>query len=261
MLIKVCAVQSRLGDRLSTEERLFIFKQRPDFVCLPEYCLIGPEAVDFIRPALDVKENLALLKDLSGSLNTCLIGGSVVEADNDLFYNSSYVFDRGDIIGRYRKLNPVSGEIAKGILPGDRIFVKEIDDIKIGILICADALNPVLFGLLGEYGVDIIFIPTTSPYRPGESRVEKHKRDNDIYLSGAQEAGAFIVKCCGAGQLFGKPLQGRSLIAAPWGIVQRVDISSEMDPCILTGVFDITELREFRDKKKHSTIDITDSNL
>ncbi len=261
MLIKVCAVQSHLGEKLTVEEKLYIFKQRPDFVCLPEYSLIGPGAADFIRPALDVKENLEYLRNLSESLNTCLIGGSVVEAEHDIFYNSSYLLDRGKIIGKYRKLNPVSGEMAKGILPGDKIFVIEIDDIKIGVLICADALNPALFEVLGRDEVDIIFIPTTSAYRPGESLSEKHRRDNEIYLRGAREADAFVIKCCAVGKLFGKSLQGRSLMAAPWGILQRVDIYSEMDPCILTAVLDIAELREFRKKKKDLSVEIFDSDI
>ncbi len=249
MLVKVAAVQSRLGSRLSLEERLYLFKQTPDFVCLPEYCLINESTPDFLRAALQVKDNLEYLRNLSDALNTSLIGGSVVEAEGDSLYNSSYLFDRGEILGRYRKLNPVSGEVARGILPGDKVFIETVDDVRIGLLICADALNINLFDILGKSEVDIIFLPTTSPYRPGESRSEKHKRDNDIYLKGAQAASAFVVKTCGVGSLFHKPLQGRSLIAAPWGILQRVDTYGEMDPCILSAILDISELREFRKKK------------
>jgi len=61
---------------------------------------------------------------------------------------------------------------------------------------------------------------------------------------------AYVVKTCGVGNLFGKPRQGRSLIAAPWGILKRVDYYSEMSPCILTEILDIAELRDFRAKKK-----------
>ena len=33
MLIKIAAVQAELGQPLSLEEKIYIFKQRPDFVC------------------------------------------------------------------------------------------------------------------------------------------------------------------------------------------------------------------------------------
>lgn len=259
MLIKVAAVQCRVGKRLTLEEKLHIFKRRPDFICLPEYSLIDSSVPDFLRAALTVRENLQYLKNLSNDFAACLIGGSVVEAEGDSLYNSSYLFDCGMEIGRYRKLNPVSGEVNKGILPGDKLFVIDVDDVRIAVLICADALNIGLFEVLGTKDVDIIFIPTTSPYRPGESKSEKRKRDEDIYLAGAQRADAYLVKTCAVGTLFGKPLQGRSLIAAPWGILERVNYYSEANECLLTAILDIEELREFRRKKKYQRFRLANS--
>ena len=252
MLVKVAAVQTYLGRKLTIEEKLFIFRQRPDFICLPEYCLIDPTALDFSRAALSSFDHMKYLRSLSDELSTFLVGGSIVEGEGDSLYNSTYLYNRGIFFGKYRKLNPVSGEVSKGILPGDRLFIDAFDGIRFAVLICADALNPHLFELLGEQDIDIVFIPTTSQYRPGESANEKHKRDRDIYWHGAEISGAFVVKTCGAGSLFGKPLQGRSLIAAPWGILERVDVFSEAAPAILTAILDIEELREFRAKKKKS---------
>ncbi len=253
MLVRVIAVQSPLGERLSLEGKLHIFRRRPDFVCLPEYCLIPKALPDFSRAALDIRENLKYLEYLSMEMDTCLIGGSVVEADRDALYNSTYVFQRGAVVGRYRKLNPVSGEIGKGILPGDKIFTATVDGVKIGIMICADALNAGLFEVMAQKEVDIIFIPTTSPHRPAESKTEKHKRDNDIYVNGAESAGAFVVKTCGIGNLFGRPLQGRTLIAAPWGILGRVQVHQESEPTMLSLVLDIDEIRDFRKKRRLQT--------
>jgi predicted amidohydrolase len=250
MLITVAAAQTRIGSRLSLEEKLHLFKQRPDFICLPEYCLIDNSALDFGRAAMASRDNLQYLRSLSHELSCALIAGSIVEAEGDSLYNASYLFRDGKLLGRYRKLNPVSGEMEKGILPGDRLFICVVDEVRIAVLICADALNPNLFEYMGRKEVDIIFIPTTSPYRPGESKSEKFKRDNDIYLRGAEASMAFIVKTCGVGSIFGKPLQGRSLIAAPWGLLKRVDYYSEATPCVLTSVLDIDELRDFRRKNR-----------
>lgn len=251
MLVRVTAVQGLLGQQLTLEQKLHIFKLKSDFICLPEYCLINETDTDFSRAALEIKDNLEYLKNLSIDFSTSLIAGSVVEADSESLFNTSYIYNRGAIVGRYRKLSPVDGELDRGILPGDQIFATPIDDIKIAVLICSDALNTELFRLLAEKEVDIIFIPTTSPYRPAESKSEKFKRDNDIFLTAAQKSSAFIVKTCGVGTLFQKPLQGRSLIVSPWGFLRRVPIYAENEPAILTATLDIDELREFRSKQKN----------
>lgn len=250
MLVKVMSLQTQLGRKLSLDEKLLIFKQKADFICLPEYFLVSEDDLDFARSALQIKENLDHLVRLSEDFSTCLIGGSVIEAEVDSLFNCSYLIQSGKILGRYRKLNPVTGEIVKGVLPGDKIFTYEVDGIRIAILICADALNLELFRVLAIENVDIIFIPTISPYRPGEMRIEKYKRDNDIFVQGALLASSFIVKTGGVGTLFDKRLQGRSLIAAPWGILKRVEPYSENSRCILTEVLDIDEIRDFRLKKR-----------
>jgi len=250
MLVKVLQIQSQLGKKLSLEERLMIFKQKPDFICFPEYALVGENDPDFARSALSARENLNYFSGLSESLSACIIGGSVVEAESDSLFNSAYLFDNGRIAGRYRKLNPVSGEVAKGILPGDKIFTTEIDSVKLGILICADALNTQLFTRIARHNPDLIFIPTTSPAKPDERKIEKFRRDQEIYVRAAQEASCYIVKTCAVGSLFGKPLQGRSLVAAPWGILKRVEPHAESYPCMLSTILDIDEVRDFRRKKK-----------
>ncbi|MEW5923075.1 MAG: carbon-nitrogen hydrolase family protein [Candidatus Zixiibacteriota bacterium] len=252
MLIKVIAAQIELGRTLNLEENLMIFKQRPDFVCLPEYFLVEKTSPDFARSALKIRDNVQYLQTLSDGLSTCLIGGSVVEAEGDSLYNSCYIFNRGQSIGRYRKLNPVEGEMNKGILPGDRIFSAVIEDVRVAVLICADALNIGIFEELARHKIDIIFIPTTSPFRPGETRLEKFKRDNDIYVRGAEVSSSYIVKCCGIGTLFGKKLQGRSLVASPWGIIRRVEPHAEQSESLMSLVLDIEELRDFRNKKKRA---------
>lgn len=250
MLLKIIAVQARLGKKLSVAEKLLIFKQKPDFLCLPEYYFIRESDPDFTRSAMRIKENLQVLKYLSESFSTCMIGGSIVEADGDSLYNSSYLLKDGKILGKYRKLNPVAGEMDKGIMPGDKLFMANIDGVKISIIICADALNIEIFKMMAPYDIDIIFIPTTSPLRPHEMKLEKFRRDNDIYVAGARAASSYVIKTCGIGTLFGKPLQGRSLIASPWGVIRRIEPYSENTACILTAVIDVDEIRDFKIKRR-----------
>jgi len=99
-----------------------------------------------------------------------------------------------------------------------------------------------------------VFIPTTSPYRPEDSLSQKHDRDQKYFVAGAEVAGAYVVKTCGAGSIFGHRLQGRSLIAAPWGVVNRVEPLDEDSVRILTETLDIAELREFRRRYRESNL-------
>jgi omega-amidase len=248
MLIKIVGVQTQMGDRLSLEEKIHILKHRPDFVCLPEYCLIDSTIQDFSDAAKHREEHLTYFKKLSVELATCLIAGSVVESENGNLYNTSYIIDRGLILGRYRKRKPVPGEIAKGIAPGSHNLVLDIDDVRIGVLICGDVFASELYDELGAEGVDIIFVPTTSPFRPDDSLSQKQDRDQTYFVAGAERSCSFVVKVCGVGHIFGKPLQGRSLVAAPWGVITQIPTVDEQKKRLIEVTLDTKEIREFRGK-------------
>lgn len=248
MLVKIVAVQARMGERLTLEEKIHIFKQKPDFVCLPEYWLLDSSIPDYHRAALHRQEWLSYLSRLSDELQTVLIGGTVVEAQGERLHNVSYVLDRGQIVGSYRKRHPVPRELERGITPGTRAEIFDCDGIRISLMICGDVFFPERYEELGEEDVDIIFIPTTSAFRPNDTPEEKSNRDERYFVAGASSSGSFVVKVCGVGTIFGHPLQGRSLIAAPWGVLERVDIPGELHKRILTATLDIAEIRDFRVK-------------
>jgi predicted amidohydrolase len=250
VLVKIAAIQARLGVPLALEEKILVFKQRPDFVCLPEYYLMSASDPDYHRAALKIRENLTALTRLSSDLSTCLIGGTVVEPVEDRLFNASFVINRGNVLGGYRKRYPVTGEVEKGISGGSEMAVFDIERVRVGILICGDVFYPENFIELARRDVDIIFIPTTSPFREDDRSHDKEARDRQYFTEGASLAGAFVVKTCGVGSIFGKPLQGRSLIAAPWGIIRRVDFTGEQQEQIICETVDVEEIREFRRKRR-----------
>ncbi|UCC44284.1 MAG: carbon-nitrogen hydrolase family protein [Candidatus Zixiibacteriota bacterium] len=248
MLVRIVAVQACLGEPLSLEEKIHIFKQRPDYVCLPEYYLLDRSVSDYSRAALRVTEYLDYFEKLSDQLTTCLIAGTIVEPDGKHLYNSCYLYNRGFVIGRYRKRCPVSGEQEKGISPGSEKLVLNVDGVRISVLICGDVFNQDLFTELASEQVDLVFVPTTSPYLPDDSLSRKAHRDRKYFISGAELARSYVIKVCGVGEIFGRPLQGRSLVTAPWGIISRTEIAGEQKKRILSLTLDINELREFRAK-------------
>jgi predicted amidohydrolase len=246
VLVKIVAFQARMGQPLTLAERIYVFKQRPDFLCLPEYFLLGSDVANHTCAAQHRDEHLAWLTALSDDLDTCLIGGSVVEAVDNRLYNTCYLINRGLVLGRYRKRNPVAGELARGVSPGADTTVIEVDGVRVGLMICGDVFFPSMYDDLRDLNVDIIFIPTTSPFLPDDSPTARARRDEAYFLDGARRSGAYVVKTCGVGTLFGRPLQGRSLIAAPWGIVRPADEAALDRVRILTEILDIGAGREFR---------------
>jgi predicted amidohydrolase len=243
-------VQARLGESLTLEEKIHIFKQQPDFVCLPEYYMLGADIKDFHRAALKNSEYLSHLIQLSDQLSSCLIGGTIVDATNDNLYNSCYIINRGLVIDRYWKRSPVPAEARAGITPGNKPLVIDVEGVRIGFMICGDVFQPRQYDEMGRAGVDIIFIPTTSPYRADDSISHKNYRDKIYFIDGAIRSKSFVVKVCGVGELFGRPLQGRSLVASPWGLISKVDFDGEHEKRIVSITLDLDEIREFRHKMK-----------
>lgn len=248
MLVKIAAVQAQMGRRLTLEEKIHIFKQRPDFLCLPEYYLLDETVTDYHRAALNRADYIDYLQRLSDELSTCIVGGTVVEADAGKLYNTGYIIDRGTILASYRKRFPVPGELAKGISPGTEGIVTEVDGVRIGMMICGDVFYPHLYDEMRAQETDVIFVPTTSLYRPDDSLSQKKLRDRRYFLNGAQASCAYVIKVCGVGTIFSRPLQGRSLVAAPWGILAQVPMHEELQRRVLLTTVDIHELREFRRK-------------
>lgn len=246
MLINVVLCQLKIGGGISLAEKIHIFKRKPDFVCLPEYFLLPTESVDYLLYASRYDGNTKYLSRLSNELDTTLIAGTVIEKNGSSFYNTSYVYRRGEKLAAYRKRYPTDKEQEHGIVPGNKFIVFETDGLKVGVLICADVLRKEAFIKMGRLGADIIFIPTISPLLKDDSPFKKQVRDEMIFVAGARLANAFVVKTCGLGDIFGNPLNGRSLVAAPWGIIWQVSPENEQRPRIQSQILDIDELREFR---------------
>lgn len=249
MLRKVVIVQCQVGRQLTRDENLLIFKQRPDFVILPEYFSVNPDNRDTVRNAAAAHQYLQYCRTLSDRLDTVLIAGTAITLEDERFYNTCHVYNRGHLLGVHHKCNPTKKERRYGISPGAKLDLFQLNDVRFSVLICADVLDAGNFSALRRMEPDIIFVPLTSPLRPHETVPNKFARDHSIFVLGARAAGSYIVKCCAIGRIWGGRLQGRSLIASPWGILTRIMPDEEDRPRILSFILDIAELREFRAKQ------------
>ena len=231
MKIRVVACQQPLDEDLSEQTLKSIADA--DFVCLPEHYPLRKEIQNLQQAASSYLARKAYLAALSLQIQGVLIGGTLTEATDHGYYNTCYVFRQGTEVGFYRKVHPTAGEQARGVLQGSEFKIWELNGLRIGVLICADVLNARSFDELANLHCQITFVPTASPYRPGESVEKKFERDRSIFLEGARKLGCPIVKTCGVGTTFGHPIQGRSLIATPEGIVARAEPHQENQHLLL----------------------------
>jgi hypothetical protein len=82
---------------------------------------------------------------------------------------------------------------------------------------------------VASLGADLILAPMSSPFLSEDTPEEKDARDRELFMTGATKAGAPIVKAGANGDLFGRPLQGRCLVATPGEILFRTPFDEELE--------------------------------
>lgn len=244
-LVRVVAVQCAAGAPIP--EDLPAEWRGADLVAFPEYWRCGADLADHRAAAALHDRELARLGALAAALDAVVVAGTIVAPTEDgALENRAYVFDGARLAGAYAKKHPMGGEVSGGIRPGEEDRVVEARGLRVGLLICSDVLFPGSFDALGALRPDVVVVPTSSPYRPTDTIPEKGARDRDIFVAGAAASGAYVVKVCALGPLFGHPLQGRSLVAAPWGVLDRVPFDREQAPFTLRAALDLTRLDAWR---------------
>lgn len=246
MLKKVILYQQKPGGGVPEDDFNLMQDESPDFLCLPEYFFVPANVESQIETADQTAENREWLTEISRRLDCAVIGGSMVERDGGKLYNTCFIYSKGEEIGFYRKLNPFGRETSLGISAGGGLQVFEVENVRVGVLICADVLIPDVFKEMRAFRPQIIFCPTTSPFREDDTVEAKKERDLKIFVSGARDSGAYVVKTCAAGSLMNRKLQGRSLVAAPWGVIRKVDFSEEDKKQILTIALKLRMLKNWR---------------
>jgi len=143
----------------------------PDIVCFPELFTTGYDLknVDKLAEPLDnpsIGNTISKIRDISE--NNFVVIGSLLERQDNHFYNSAFILDKGGkIIGKYRKTHLFSPMLEKEYLtPGNSINVfnvASLNNIKIGLAICYDLRFPELFRTMALADADLIIVPSEFP--------------------------------------------------------------------------------------------------
>lgn len=227
--VRVGLHQAAPGTAITDEERARYRDGGIEVLVLPEYYWVRPTDDDHRAVAAHAEEDLETLAALSDAEGWLVFGGTVVETRGDRFHNTCPVFHGGKELGRYRKIHLMPGEARDGVTPGSEFVIVEALGLRLAPVICADVLYPDTFARAAALSPDLILAPMSSPYRPDDSPESKDARDRDIFQQGAARAGAAIVKVGATGTLFGRRLQGRSLVATPREILFRTPFHEETE--------------------------------
>ena len=172
----------------------------------------------------------------SRDLQMVIVGSLPEEADGRI-YNSAFVADQGEIVGRYRKMHLFSVMREDDFLgAGDSCLVVSTSVGRIGVAICYDLRFPELFRKLGLAGAEILCLPAEWP-------VPRQLHWRTLLRARAIENQMFVAaaNCCGRqGKL---DFFGMSLLIAPRGeiLAEGGETAAE-----LVAAFDFAEMADYR---------------
>lgn len=181
-----------------------------DIVCLPEAWIGG----GFFLEEKEHRSLLSSLSEIAAKKSYNLLTGGLFARRGKKIFDSCHVINRdGEVIGFYDKRFPSTafGE-REFCSPGKTSPVFLVDDVKIGVVICVDALYPELTRSLALNDSCIIFNPSNIP----ENRNELWKH---LSVTRAAENTVFYVFVNNTNTLYpdGRMVKGHSVAVAPDG--------------------------------------------
>lgn len=239
-MVRVTAVQMRhdgpLQANLDRARRLLAKAADggADLALLPEYFFAGADEA----PPVDAGDRVRdLLSETSTDLDIA-VAGNVVEPAGDGLRNVGVVYADGDPVIEQPKVHPMARERELGVAPGDGYDVADVAGVPVGMIVCADVLFPEVARILALRGATVLLNPVMSPYRPEDPTRDARRA---MYVARAYDSGAFVVK---AGGIRSDDVVGRSLVAAPWGVLARY--GDERGEELLAADLDLERLEAFR---------------
>jgi len=122
------------------------------------------------------------------SYNVNIIGGSMPVREGDDIYNVAYLFKRDGRVEAQYKLHMTPQEYRSWAMKGgNALRVFDTDAGKIGILLCYDVEFPELARIMGEWGMQILFVPFWTDTKNGYLRVRRTAQaraiENECYVA------------------------------------------------------------------------------
>ncbi len=225
----------QVEDRGSIEENVSavlkcLKNAKTDFLCFPE---LFAYPLGYLREMTEkygkraafkaYEETHWVLEELlkaSKSFGGYTVAGSVLELSDGRVYNTCYVLKKGEVVAKYRKMNPIEEEIKAGITPRREVVGFEavlkggkVKKVKTGIMICADCLsNRTVDSVCRRSKLVFLPISMTSPDHP---KVEGHP----LSLKAARKYNVVIAKTSRTAIYNGEKFGVKSAVISPEGVL------------------------------------------
>jgi predicted amidohydrolase len=215
-------------------ERL-IADSKADLVVLPELFATGyafnsrEEALLLAEP---VKGDTArFLKIMARRIDGIVVAG-FIEKEGEFIYNSSMIVSKEGVLGTYRKIHLYYKE-KLWFTPGDNpLKVFEVNDARIGIMICFDWIFPETARTLALRGADIIAHPANLVLPYCQDAMVTRCLENRIYAItanriGRERRGSDDFKFTGCSQVTSP--DGERMLKAPSDVIDvkliKIDVN------------------------------------
>lgn len=213
-----------------------VHEQGASLAVLPEMWSSGYDYKRLAELADETPRVAAELAELAARLNLVIVG-SLPEKNQESLYNTAFIHDRGQEVGRYRKLHLFSPmKENRYLASGEKTLVIATSVGRLGIAICYDLRFPEMFRKLALNGAEIVCLPAQWP-----SPRQLHWRT--LIRARAIENQYFLVAANNCGQLANLHFFGMSLVVSPRGEFLAEGGEDVAEP---TATLDFAEMAAYR---------------
>jgi predicted amidohydrolase len=214
-----------------------------EILCCPEAILGGlaDYSSDPVRFAIRAKGGHldSILAPLASDTVATIVGFTEL-ADDGTLYNSAAIFQRGSVVGVYRKLHPA---IHRSVYePGRTSPVFQIGGLTLGIIICNDSnyVEPAKF--MAAHGATALFVPTNNGLAPARACADLVAQARSADIARAVENNMWVIRADVAGRTDELVSEGSSGIVDPDGKV--VQSTRELTEDLILAEINPTRVRQ-----------------
>jgi predicted amidohydrolase len=159
--------------------------------------------------AADRGRLVSALAPLASDTVTTIVGFTEL-ADGGLLYNSAAVFQRGSVVGVYRKLYPAIHQSV--YQAGRKVPVFQVGDLTLAIAICNDSNYFEPARLMATQGATALFVLTNNGLPPARTRAELVTQARNVDIARAVDNSMWVIRADVAGRTDGLMSHGSSCI-------------------------------------------------
>jgi predicted amidohydrolase len=158
----------------------------------------------------------SVLTPLASDTVTTIVGFTEL-AEGGRLYNSAAIFQRGSVVGLYRKLYPA---INRSVYEaGCKVPVFQVEGLTLGIVICNDSNYFEPASLMAAQGATALFVPTNNGLPPKRAYTELVTQARNADIARAVENRMWVIRADVAGRTRELVSYGSSWIVDPDGMV------------------------------------------